>query len=96
MSRVKDNKEKEFYIRKTFEYGWTRDVLIHQIEAEKTGLGGGQESYLTGRVGPQELWVCMKREIRAGQKETNNSFCWEQGELFFNIFVIGEFECQLR
>ena len=33
MSRVKDNKEKEFYIRKTFEYGWTRDVLIHQIEA---------------------------------------------------------------
>ena len=33
MSRVKNNKEKEFYIRKTFEYGWTRDVLIHQIEA---------------------------------------------------------------
>ena len=53
VSRVKDNKEKEFYIRKTFEYGWTRDVLIHQIEAEKTGPGCGQESYLTGRVGPQ-------------------------------------------
>lgn len=33
MSRIKDNKEKEFYIRKTFEYGWTRDVLIHQLEA---------------------------------------------------------------
>jgi predicted nuclease of restriction endonuclease-like (RecB) superfamily len=32
MSRVKDYKEREFYIRKTFEYGWTRDVLIHQIE----------------------------------------------------------------
>jgi predicted nuclease of restriction endonuclease-like (RecB) superfamily len=33
MSRVKDHREKEFYIRKTFEYGWTRDVLVHQIEA---------------------------------------------------------------
>ena len=33
MYRVKDYREREFYIRKTFEYGWTRDVLIHQIEA---------------------------------------------------------------
>lgn len=33
ISRVKNYKEREFYIRKTFEYGWTRDVLIHQIEA---------------------------------------------------------------
>lgn len=32
MSRVKDYKGREFYIRKTFEYGWTRDVLVHQIE----------------------------------------------------------------
>ena len=93
---VKDNKEKEFYIRKTFEYGWTRDVLIHQIEAEKTGPGCGQESYLTGRVGPQRLWVCMKKETGAGQKATSKSFCGTQGELFFNAFVIGEFECQLR
>jgi predicted nuclease of restriction endonuclease-like (RecB) superfamily len=33
MSRVKDYKEREFYISKTIEYGWTRDVLAHQIEA---------------------------------------------------------------
>jgi predicted nuclease of restriction endonuclease-like (RecB) superfamily len=33
VSRVKDYKEREFYISKTVEYGWTRDVLIHQIEA---------------------------------------------------------------
>jgi predicted nuclease of restriction endonuclease-like (RecB) superfamily len=33
MSRVKDYKEREFYISKTAEYGWTRDVLVHQIEA---------------------------------------------------------------
>jgi predicted nuclease of restriction endonuclease-like (RecB) superfamily len=33
MHRVKDYREREFYIRKTIEYGWTRDVLVHQIEA---------------------------------------------------------------
>jgi predicted nuclease of restriction endonuclease-like (RecB) superfamily len=31
--RVKDYKEREFYISKTAEYGWTRDVLVHQIDA---------------------------------------------------------------
>ena len=33
MSRVKNYKEREYYISKTIEYGWTRDVLAHQIEA---------------------------------------------------------------
>jgi predicted nuclease of restriction endonuclease-like (RecB) superfamily len=33
MSRVKDYKEREFHISKTVEYGWTRDILVHQIEA---------------------------------------------------------------
>lgn len=33
MSRVKDYKEREYYISKTAEYGWTRDVLAHQIDA---------------------------------------------------------------
>jgi len=31
MSRVKSKKEREFYIRGTIEFGWSRDVLIHQI-----------------------------------------------------------------
>ena len=33
MSRLKNIEEREFYIAKTIEYGWTRDVLVHQIEA---------------------------------------------------------------
>ena len=32
ISRVKKFEDREFYISKTIEYGWTRDVLIHQIE----------------------------------------------------------------
>jgi len=34
MSRIKDIREKEFYIRATIQFGWSRDVLVHQIEAQ--------------------------------------------------------------
>ncbi len=42
MSRCKDALEREFYIRMTKKFGWTKDVLVHQIENrsyEKTMLG---------------------------------------------------------
>lgn len=34
MSKVKAIEEREFYIRGTIQFGWSRNVLIHQIEAE--------------------------------------------------------------
>jgi predicted nuclease of restriction endonuclease-like (RecB) superfamily len=42
MERCKDLLEREFYIRMTRKFGWTKNVLIHQIENqsyEKTLLG---------------------------------------------------------
>jgi predicted nuclease of restriction endonuclease-like (RecB) superfamily len=42
MERCKDDLEREFYIRMTRKYGWTKDVLIHQIDNrsyEKTMTG---------------------------------------------------------
>jgi len=42
MERCKDNLEREFYIKMTRKFGWTKNVLIHQIENqsyEKTLLG---------------------------------------------------------
>ena len=42
MASCKDDLEREFYIRMTKEFGWTKSVLIHQIENqsyEKTLLG---------------------------------------------------------
>lgn len=42
MSRCKDPLEREFYLRMTRKFGWSRNVLIHQIENqsyEKTLLG---------------------------------------------------------
>ena len=32
MSKCKDDRQKEFYILMTKKFGWTKDVLIHQIE----------------------------------------------------------------
>jgi len=42
MARCKDDLEREFYIRMTRKFGWSKNVLIHQIENqsyEKTLLG---------------------------------------------------------
>jgi len=42
MAKCKDDLEREFYIRMTKKFGWTKNVLIHQIENqsyEKTLLG---------------------------------------------------------
>lgn len=41
MSQLKGKEEREFYIRGTIELGWSRNVLIHQIEADahkQTGI----------------------------------------------------------
>lgn len=32
--KCKDDLQKEFYIQMTKKYGWTKSVLIHQIESE--------------------------------------------------------------
>lgn len=34
LSKVKNIKDREFYIKGTIQFGWSRDVLVHQIEAE--------------------------------------------------------------
>jgi predicted nuclease of restriction endonuclease-like (RecB) superfamily len=45
LQRCRDPLEREFYIRTTKKFGWTKNVLIHQIENqsyEKTLLGPDQ------------------------------------------------------
>ncbi len=44
MSKCKDYMEREFYIRMTKKYGWTKNVLIHQIE------GNSYAHYLTNQT----------------------------------------------
>ncbi len=33
LSKVKDSREREWYVRQTIQRGWSRDVLVHQIES---------------------------------------------------------------
>ncbi|MEA3451704.1 MAG: PDDEXK nuclease domain-containing protein [Bacteroidota bacterium] len=44
MEKCKDDLEREFYIRMTRKYGWTKNVLIHQIEVNSYAL------YLTNQT----------------------------------------------
>lgn len=44
MEKCKDWLEREFYIKMTVKYGWTKDVLIHQVEARS------YELFLTGQT----------------------------------------------
>ena len=32
MEKCKDHLKKDFYIRMTIKYGWTKNILVHQIE----------------------------------------------------------------
>ncbi|MFN6943963.1 MAG: DUF1016 N-terminal domain-containing protein, partial [Cytophagaceae bacterium] len=34
MEKCKDDLEREFYMRMTKKYGWTKNVLIHQVEGK--------------------------------------------------------------
>ena len=44
MERCKDDIRREFYIRTTMKFGWTKDVLINQLEA------GAFERYMTNQT----------------------------------------------
>ncbi|QIK58313.1 DUF1016 domain-containing protein [Dysgonomonas sp. HDW5A] len=44
MTKCKDIQERQFYILSTKKYGWTKDVLIHKIEAKAS------EKYLLGQT----------------------------------------------
>jgi predicted nuclease of restriction endonuclease-like (RecB) superfamily len=37
LERCRDDQEREFYIRSCRKYGWTRNVLVHQIENRTFG-----------------------------------------------------------
>jgi len=41
LDKVKDPSEREWYVRATFQYGWSRDVLVHQIESGLHRRQGG-------------------------------------------------------
>ena len=59
MSRCKDPLEREFYIRMTRKFGWSKNVLIHQIE---------NQSYEKSMLGQTNFDKTLTPELRAQAK----------------------------
>ncbi len=59
MQRCKDPLEREFYIRMTRKFGWSKNVLIHQIE---------NQSYAGSLLGQDNFEKALTPELRAQAK----------------------------
>jgi predicted nuclease of restriction endonuclease-like (RecB) superfamily len=59
MGRCKDPLEREFYLRMTRKFGWSKNVLIHQI---------GNQSYEKSLMGQTNFDKALTPELRAQAK----------------------------
>jgi len=59
MEKCDDNLQREFYLRMTRKYGWTKNVLIHQIE---------NQSYEKTMIGQTNFEVTLPDEIKKQAK----------------------------
>ncbi|EKD35577.1 MAG: hypothetical protein ACD_75C01855G0008 [uncultured bacterium] len=75
MSKCKDPFEREFYIRMTRKFGWSKNVLIHQI---------GNQSYEKSLLGQTNFDQALTPELRAQAKLA------VKDEYTFNFLELGE------
>jgi predicted nuclease of restriction endonuclease-like (RecB) superfamily len=67
LERCKDDLEREFYIRMTIKYGWTKNVLIHQIEEQS------YERYLINQTNfNKSLTVKYRYQAKLAVKDSYN------------------------
>ncbi|WP_208112342.1 DUF1016 N-terminal domain-containing protein [Pedobacter metabolipauper] len=57
LKKCKDNQQREFYIKATKKFGWTKDVLIHQIENETF------EKYLLKQTNPDQVLPEQQKKL---------------------------------
>ncbi|MGA7523572.1 MAG: DUF1016 N-terminal domain-containing protein [Acidobacteriaceae bacterium] len=62
LDAVKDPSQRKWYIRQSFENGWSRNVLVHQIESRLFERHG---SALTNFDRILPVFLCTQRKIRA-------------------------------
>ena len=55
MQKVKNTKEKEYYITASIKFGWSRNVLLNQIKADAYALSIRQKTHNFPRVLPKHL-----------------------------------------
>jgi predicted nuclease of restriction endonuclease-like (RecB) superfamily len=54
LDKVKEEKTRLFYIFKTIENGWTRDMMVNQIESQAFNRQGIQTSNFDRTIAPHE------------------------------------------
>lgn len=75
LEKCKDDLEREFYIRMTKKYGWTKDVLIHQIE------GNAYQRFLSNQTNfDKTLARKYKHQAKLAVKDDYNFSFLEIGE----------------
>ncbi len=74
MSKCKDPLEREFYIRMTRKFGWSKNVLIHQIDSQ---------SYEKSLLGQTNFDRALTPELRAQAKlAVKDEYTWS---FFFQV-----------
>jgi predicted nuclease of restriction endonuclease-like (RecB) superfamily len=67
LEKCKDDLEREFYIRMTIKFGWTKNVLVHQIE------GQSHEKYLLNQTNFDEsLTMKYRHQAKLAVKDSYN------------------------
>jgi predicted nuclease of restriction endonuclease-like (RecB) superfamily len=93
MGKCKDDLQREFYIQMTKKYGWTKSVLVHQVESE------AYERFLLNQTNFDFLELGQEydeRQLELGLINNVRSFLLEMGGDFsfignrYNLDVDGE------
>lgn len=74
MSKCKDHLQREFYIRMTKKFGWTKNVLVHQIESD------AYERYLLNQTNFETLEEKYRYQADLAVKDSYNFDFLELGE----------------
>lgn len=64
MGKCKDPLEREFYLRMTRKFGWSKNVLIHQIENPSIGIILCKEKSRTIGVATYEITRTLPKELK--------------------------------
>ena len=81
--RCKSDEEREFYLRSCRQHGWTRDVLLHQIENRNFHEHSRVNTTTTAEY--EALLRSLKQRIRSAQLQALGSANREQIQLYMDI-----------
>ena len=80
MGRCKDPLEREFYIRMTGKFGWSKNVLIHQIENQS------YEKSLRGQTNFDKALTPAQRELERALLARIEDFMRAMGRRYFCLY----------